>query len=152
MLFNLRIYSLLDNLIARSEQTNLLFETLPPLYMTFKMNQFLRICSILRFHNRCLTTQTAKTTGTSLRANIAKNIAKNFNNLPLVQFPLMKPNSLSDHSAIERAHSNCQREHLDDNPNYYPSISTILNQTMSTESMKALKRWEAEKIKYGLAI
>ena len=91
----------------------------------------------------------ATKTGTTVRTTIAKSIAKNFNNVSLVEFPLHKPESLSDYAVIDKAHQQCHKDNLDENHNYYPSISTILNQTMSPESLKALKRWEAEKIKYG---
>lgn len=98
---------------------------------------------------RCVSSESAKSpkTGSSSRTDIAKNIAKNFNNISLINFPLMRPKSLGRFKKIQKADQCCLAEHLDDNPNYYPSISTVLNQTMSPESINALKRWEAEKIK-----
>ncbi|OTF76695.1 hypothetical protein BLA29_001686 [Euroglyphus maynei] len=78
----------------------------------------------------------------TLRANIALNISKKFENVSLVNFPLKKPETfnLSEFIDIENAHNRCHQEHLDDNPNYYPSVTSILNQTLSPESLAALKK------------
>ena len=107
---------------------------------------------VLNLNSKCFVSKTAKSptstkTDVTLRTNIVKNIAKNYNSVPLLKFPLGRPKMLSNHAQIEKAHQKCYKEHLDDNPNYYPSITTILNQTMSAESLNALKRWETEKIK-----
>nr|XP_046911757.1 mitochondrial genome maintenance exonuclease 1-like [Dermatophagoides farinae] len=85
----------------------------------------------------------------TLRANIALNISKKFENVSLINFPLKKSPTfnLSEFVDIKNAHNRCHQEHLDDNPNYYPSVTTILNQTLSPESLAALKKWETEKIK-----
>ncbi|XP_075676462.1 mitochondrial genome maintenance exonuclease 1-like [Dermatophagoides pteronyssinus] len=89
----------------------------------------------------------------TLRTNIALNLSKNFENVSLVEFPLKKSSTfnLSEFIEIENAHKRCHEQHLDDNPNYYPSVTTILNQTLSPESLAALKKWETEKIRqFGL--
>lgn len=87
----------------------------------------------------------------TLRTSTVLNISKKFKNISLVDFPLIKPEkfNLSDYSEIENAHFQCCTCDLDNNPNYYPSVTTILSKTMPPESLAALKKWEDEKIKYN---
>lgn len=99
-------------------------------------SNYLQIITIKRF----LTTKT----------NIVLDISKKFKNIPLVDFPLTKPEkfNLSNYEKIEKAFNDCCDNNLDNNPNRYPSITAILNQTMPPESLAALKKWEMEKIKF----
>ena len=84
----------------------------------------------------------------NFRTNIISAIAKEFNNVPLEDFPIGKIENLSNYDTVHKVNNECHTKYLDHNPSYYPSISTILNQTMPPESVNALKRWEEEKIKY----
>ena len=101
-------------------------------------------------HSLILTSELSTFSKSNLRLSVSKNIAKNFNKISLKRFPLAKLEDveLSKYKRIERAHNKCQVERLNELPNYFPSITTILNQTMSPESLAILKKWEAEKIKY----
>lgn len=85
----------------------------------------------------------------TIKTNIVLDISKKFKNVPLVDFPLIKPEkfNLSNYEKIEKAFNQCCDANLDNNPNRYPSITAILNQTMPPESLAALKKWEMEKIK-----
>lgn len=86
------------------------------------------------------------------RVTIAQELSKKFENIPLTEFPLSRTKrfKLSDFKEIDKANQLCNLDRLDENPNYYPSITNILNQTMSPESLAILKRWESEKIKFVL--
>lgn len=82
------------------------------------------------------------------RTKVIKHLAQNYSNVKLAKVPLAKSNrfQLSNHKEIEQALVSIN-SFGDDNPNNYPSITTILNQTMPPESMIALKKWEQEKIR-----